>query len=187
MTNSTTPALIALAVAGLLAVPACCCCPPAPQGSVTRARRPSVPRNPIKRPAPKPEPPTEAMVRVAVYDDTKFPPIPARAEIWFRGHGTWWIKQDLRGGIAVKKLGTRPIGELCEGDAGLVIYPNGREGIGDILAATEIKVPLKMTADMNPAGSVRDTIHITIGSEQVKVSGLPIEAATGEGTLRFDR
>ena len=187
MTNRTTPALSVLAFAILLAVPACCCCPTAPQGNVTRARRPSVPRNPIKRPAPKPEPPTEAMVRVAVYDDSELVTIPDWAEIWFRGHGSWRFKRDSLGGIAAKNLGTRPIGELCEGDAGLVIYPNGREGVGDLLSATEIKVPIKMTADMDPAGSLRDMIHVSIGSEYVEVTGLPIQAATGEGTLRFER
>ena len=40
---------------------------------------------------PEPKPAAEAMVRVMVFDDTEELPLPTKAEIWFRGHGSWSV------------------------------------------------------------------------------------------------
>lgn len=44
------------------------------------------------------------MVRVAVSDYTENNPVDDRAELWFRGHGSWWLKDELEFGGTVKNL-----------------------------------------------------------------------------------
>jgi hypothetical protein len=44
-----------------------------------------------------------------------------------------------------------------------------------------------MTADMNPDGSARDSIIITINDNEIEVIGLPIKAATGDTTMKITR
>ena len=56
------------------------------------------------------------MVRVAVWDDTQKKPVHAKAEIWFRGHGSWWLKSELRYGSTAKNLGTRPKRQPADSD-----------------------------------------------------------------------
>ena len=51
------------------------------------------------------------MVRVAVWDDTDKKPVDEKAEIWFRGYGSWWLKPELKYGGTFKNLGRRPSGE----------------------------------------------------------------------------
>ena len=99
--------------------------------------------------------PATAKVRVIVFDDTVKKPIPRRAEIWFRGLGSWWLSRDT----GPKTLGPREIGQLLEGDDTLVIYPNGR-GSND--EGRRIDVPIKLTTEMNPEGSPRDAVTIEI-------------------------
>lgn len=116
------------------------------------------------------------MVRVAVNDDTERNPVHPKAEIWFRGHGTWWLKPELEYGGTVKNLGTRPSGT----EQTLIIYPESRDG-------KEIKVPYMMTDEMNPNGSPRDMISVDISDTVITVHGLPIKAATGVFELKYER
>ena len=116
------------------------------------------------------------MVRVAVWDDTKRKPVHPRAEIWFRGHGSWWLKRELQDGGTIKNLGTRPSGQLQN----LIIYPESRNG-------RELKVPYVMTDQMNSKGSPRDMISVNISDTEITVHGLPTEAATGKSELKYKR
>jgi len=114
--------------------------------------------------------PATAKVRVIVFDDTVKKPIPRRAEIWFRGLGSWWLSRDT----GPKTLGPREIGQLLEGDDTLVIYPNGR-GSND--EGRRIDVPIKLTTEMNPEGSPRDAVTIEISDTVFTIGGLPVKAA----------
>ena len=116
------------------------------------------------------------MVRIAVWDDTQRKPIHKRAEIWFRGHGSWWLKRELQHGGTTKNLGLRPSGDLQY----LIIYPESRTG-------KELKVPYMMTDGMNPNGSPRDMISVAISDTEITVHGLPIKAATGKTELKYKR
>ncbi len=116
------------------------------------------------------------MVRVSVNDDTQKKSVHAKAEIWFRGHGSWWLKPELKYGSTVKNLGTRPSGSQQT----LIIYPESRNG-------TELKVPYMMTDEMNPKGSPRDMISVDISDTEIKVHGLPIKAATGKFEIKYKR
>lgn len=116
------------------------------------------------------------MVRVAVNDDTEKNPVHPKAEIWFRGHGSWWLKRELKYGGTVKNLGTRPSGSKQT----LVIYPESREG-------RELKVPYMMTDEMNPKGSPRDMISVDISDTEITVHGLPIKAASGKFEMKYKR
>jgi hypothetical protein len=115
------------------------------------------------------------MVRVAIFDDTQKKPVPAKAEIWFRGHGSWWLKQEMQYRVAIKKLGKRPSGSRQL----LILYPEGRKG-------KELEIPYMMTDEMNDEGSARDTIFIEISDTEVKIYGLPIEVATGK-SVKYKR
>ena len=115
-------------------------------------------------------------VRVAVWDDTEKNPVHPRAEIWFRGDGSWWLTRELEHGATTKELGPVPSGT----EHTLSIYSESRDG-------KELEVPFVMTEAMNPKGSVRDTITVEISDTEVVVRGLPIEAATGEVELRHPR
>lgn len=116
------------------------------------------------------------MVRVAVNDDTQRKPVHPKAEIWFRGHGSWWLKRELKYGGTVKNLGSRPSGAQQT----LIIYPESRDG-------KELKVPYMMTDKMNPKGSPRDMISVDISDTEITVHGLPIKAASGKFELKYKR
>ena len=118
----------------------------------------------------------DAMVRVQVYDDTERKPLADKAEIWFRGHGSWWLKPDMRNGAATKNLGRRELGNKDT----ISLYPDGRD-------AQEIIIPFKMTGEMNPNGSARDSIIITISDNEVKVVGLPVKAAIDDAEIKVKR
>lgn len=115
-------------------------------------------------------------VRVAVNDDTQRNPVNAKAEIWFQGHGSWWLKPELKFGVASKNLGTRPSGT----EQNLIIYPDSRDG-------KEFKIPYMMTDEMNPNGSPRDMISVDISDTEIIAFGLPIKAATGRLELKYKR
>lgn len=121
-----------------------------------------------------------AMVRVSVWDDTEAKPLHDRAEIWFRGHGSWFLKQAVKFGGGTRDLGRRQIGVIHSGDESIQLYPAGRDG-------EEVSIPLKMTQGMNPDGSARDMITVSIEDQQIKVVGLPVEEATGKSELTFKR
>ena len=116
------------------------------------------------------------MVRVAVWVDTKNRPIHPKAEIWFRGAGSWWLKPEMKYGGTSRNLGVRPKGV----EQTLIIYPESRSG-------KEIKVPYKMTDKMNPKGNPRDMISVSISDTMITVHGLPIQAATGKLELKYPR
>jgi len=135
----------------------------------------SSPATPAANPQPKGSG-KPYVVRVAVNDDTQRNPVHPRAEIWFRGHGSWWLKRELKHGGTVKNLGTRPSGTKQT----LIIYPESRDG-------TELKVPYMMTDEMNPKGSPRDMISVDIADAEITVHGLPIKAASGKFELKYKR
>jgi hypothetical protein len=117
-----------------------------------------------------------AKVRVIVYDDTDRNPLPKRSELWFRGHGSWWIEQQTQHGGGTETFGPVQTGT----EHSFSLYPDERQG-------REIVVRFKMTTGMNSAGSVRDAISISITDAEVVVSGLPIKAASGQFEERFNR
>jgi len=119
-------------------------------------------------------------MRVIVFDDTEQRPIPKKAEIWFRGTGSWWLARDT----GPKTLGPRPVDQLLEGDGTLVVYPSGR-GLND--EGQRIDVPLKLTPEMNPEGSSRDADTIEVSDSSIKVWGLPVKAALGTTEIVFPR
>lgn len=129
-----------------------------------------------ERRAPVPLPTQEVVVRVQVWDDTDTNPIHDKCEIWFRGHGSWWLKDATKSGAAAANVGRRKVGQRDK----LVLYPDGRDG-------QEVSIPLTMTSEMNPDGSVRDSIMITIGDDEIEIVGLPIKAATGDTTMKVKR
>ena len=131
-------------------------------------------------PEPISESPTEASLAVMVFNDTDKRPLPSKAEIWFRGHGSWWVQ----GGSDRQTLGPRPIGKTLTGDDTVVIYPNGRQADD---TGQRIDVPIKLTTDMNPDGSTRDALMIEFTDDAVTVRGLPVKAATGETSKTFKR
>ncbi|MFA7123371.1 MAG: hypothetical protein WC212_04980 [Candidatus Delongbacteria bacterium] len=118
----------------------------------------------------------EYMVRVSINDDTKMKPIHDKAEIWFKGLGSWFFKSELKSGGTVKDLGK------CSSDktVNLMIYPNSREG-------EEISIPIKMNSEMNPNGSPRDMITIDFSDEYFTVFGLPVKEANGKFELKYNR
>src|SRR5690554_3389749 len=116
------------------------------------------------------------MVRVAVNDDTKTNSVHNKAEIWLRGHGSWWLKNELEYGGAVKNLGKRPSKKLDT----LMVYPDSRNG-------KEFAVPFMMTDEMNPEGSPRDMITVDISDTEITVFGLSIKETTGKSELKYKR
>lgn len=117
------------------------------------------------------------MVRVSVWDDTESKPLPDKAELWFRGYGSWWLKPATKFGGDTKKLGDRQPGNRDS----LMLYPDGRDG------GREITIPIETTTEMSRLGSARDTITISISDDEVEVVGLAIEAATGETSFTVER
>ena len=131
-------------------------------------------------PEPVDEIPTEASLVVIVFDDTDKRPLPSKAEIWFRGNGSWWLSS----GSNRQTLGPRPIGKNLKGDNTVVIYPDGRKSDD---TGQRINVPIKLTSDMNPDGSTRDAVTIEISDEKVVAFGLPVKAATGKTSKTYKR
>lgn len=128
------------------------------------------------------------MVQVNVHDDTKANPMHDKAAIFVRGNDPWWIKlpaktarQQLNAAGARKAFGPRTMGEKFEGPDAVVLYPDGYE-IG-----TGIAIPFKLSEQMSPNGSDRDSIVVAISDEQVEVMGGPLEAATGHTSLLLRR
>lgn len=119
---------------------------------------------------------SRVMVRVNVWNDTESRPMDDRAEVWFRGHGTWWLKEETKFGAAANKLGYRDVGKKDT----LHVYPDSRSG-------KEIVIPIMMTSEMNPESSDLDTINIQIEDKKVKVWGRAVKAATGKPELEFSR
>lgn len=113
------------------------------------------------------------MVQVSVVDDTEKNPLTERAELWVRGHGSWWL---TKYGSDVKNLGDRRFSARDP----MMFYPDGRDG-------REIAIPYERTTEMRREGSVRGTIVITIRDDEVVVSGPPIEAETGEPSFTVER
>lgn len=117
-----------------------------------------------------------AVLRIGIWDLTEDNPVHPRAEIWLKGFGSWYLKRALEEGESAKKIGKFPVGVKQR----FFFYPESREG-------KEIIIPFKMTEDMNPNGSVRDTLWVSFSDEEVEVFGLPIKAAIGKSELKFKR
>lgn len=109
-------------------------------------------------------------LRIGIWDFTENNPIHARAEIWIRGIGSKYLKK------APFVVGKFPIGVKQE----FFFYPESRDG-------KELIISFMMTKDMNPNGSVRDTLWISFYDEEVEVSGQPIIAITEKSELKFKR
>jgi len=115
-------------------------------------------------------------VRIMVWDDTEKTPIHDRAEIWLRGHGSWWLKRELKYGGTVKTFDNMQSGIKNN----LFLYIDSRDG-------KEFIASFILTEDMNPKGSVRDSISISITDKEIIILGLPIEEATGEVEIKYLR
>ncbi len=116
------------------------------------------------------------VLRIGIWDLTEDNPIHTRAEIWIRGVGSWYFKRALSEGESAKKFEKYPVGVKQK----FFFYPESRKG-------KELIISFMMTEDMNPNGSVRDTLWVSFYDEEVEVSGLPITAATGKSELKFKR
>ena len=115
-------------------------------------------------------------VKINVNDDTDKNPVHSRAEIWIRGHGSWFLAPKLKYGGTTKTFSGFKLGEKHE----MFIYPDSRNG-------KEMKISFMLTKEMNPQGSARDALTIDIGDESVSVHGLPIKAASGEFEIKIKR
>jgi len=109
-------------------------------------------------------------LRVAVWDNTENNPIPFKSEIWVRGVGSKFLKDapfiagSYSSGIKYKAY----------------FYPETREG-------KELIIYFATSVNMNPDGSVRDTLWISFDDEEIQVYGIPIELANEESELIFKR
>ncbi len=101
-------------------------------------------------------------VRVVVLDETSSRPLAARAEIWVRGHGSFWLKP------AMKELETWGVGTLRIRKIGisdtLFVYPDARVG-------QEIAIAFTVNASMCRNGCPRDAIVVTFLDTSVEVAG----------------
>jgi len=113
---------------------------------------------------------TSSSLRIGVWDLTEDNPIHTGAEIWIRGVGSKYLKR------APFVVGKFSVGVKQE----IFFYPESREG-------KELMFTFMMTEDMNPNGSVRDTLWISFYDEEVEVSGQPITATIGKPELKFKR
>jgi len=109
-------------------------------------------------------------LRIGVWDRTEDNPIHTRAEIWIRGVGSKYLKGAP---FVVGKFPVR-VKQEC------FFYPESRKG-------KEIMFTFMMIEDMNPNGSVRDTLWVSFYDEEVEISGRPIIATTGKSELKFKR
>lgn len=116
------------------------------------------------------------VLRIGIWDLTEDNPIHTRAEIWIRGFGSWYLKRALVKGESAKKFGKYPVGTKQK----FFFYPESRKG-------KELIIFFMMTEDMNPNGSVRDTLWISFYDEEVEISGRPITAVMGKSELKFKR
>ncbi len=129
------------------------------------------------------------MVRVVVADETKARRIPRQAEIWFRGHGSVFLDKTcdrLRNGsmsCGQIDLGMRPVGQVLD----LFVYLNGRKLDASGREADEIKAAIKLTPSMCRPGCDLHMIWISIYDTEVEVTGSPVAAQHGKGTLTFKR
>lgn len=139
------------------------------------------PPEPVQKPQKAPSRPPVVLrgVRVAIWDETVNRPVHNKAEIWFRDHGSWFLKRELEHKGTFKVLGKRPADEEIEP---LYFYPEGRKLGPDGRELYEIKIDYRMTKEMAPKGSPRDTIRITFYDDHYRIEGLPIKAATGATT-----
>ena len=128
------------------------------------------PPSPQKLAQEKPTLLTSIALRIGIWDLTEDNPIHTRAEIWIRDIGSKYLKR------APFLVGKYPVGVKQE----FFFYPESREG-------KELIISFMMTEDMNPNGSVRDTLWVSFYDEEVEVSGRPIMAATGKSELKFKR
>lgn len=132
---------------------------------------------PIRLPMQVDNPMTrEFGVRVKIWDETKDKPLSDDAEVWMRGHGSWWIKKEIEFGAASKDLKA----SLVAGRGELSLYPAGRNG-------QEVPIPFIMDGSANPKGSDRWSITITIWDDKIEIVGLPIEAVRGDTTMTVAR
>lgn len=116
-------------------------------------------------------------VMIKIMDWTEENPLHEKAEIWFDGLGSWFIKPELKFGGTSKTVGGKELGTIYD----MYLYPESRDG-------KEIMVKFKITEEMNPNGSPRDAISINFYDEKVEVIGLPVKAASdGKMEFIFDR
>jgi len=122
----------------------------------------------IKKEDVKTEEIVEVSLKIIVWNDTeKNEP---NLEVWIKGTGSWYPdKESMEFGgdyfIPVEPFSNNGINEIY-------IYPDGRDG-------NEIMVEVFVTDEMI-SESDRDTIHIEIYDETVKVWGTSIEGITKE-------
>lgn len=103
------------------------------------------------------------LLEVAVMDWTENNPPAERAEIWVRGHGSWFLDLEFEGD-GPKALGEFPVGELRTDD--FYVYPDGRNG-------AEINVGFEMTEDMI-SGSTQARTFVRIYDDHVQIVGTAI-------------
>lgn len=109
----------------------------------------------------------ETGILVGWQDNTETNKLHSRAEVWFKGGGSWFMTNS-----GDTKLMPLPVG----GRGDLHIYPDGRDG-------AEIRVPLMLTSEMNARGSERDLVMISISDSTVTVSGSAVQAGSQEASL----
>jgi hypothetical protein len=86
------------------------------------------------------------------------------------------LKAATKYGSDGRDVGRRKIGQPDQ----LTLRADGPNG-------KSIVIPFAMTEEMNPAGSPRDAIDISISDAEVEVIGLPLKAATGNVEMKVKR
>ena len=144
--------------------------------------------------------PKEFYVRIAFFNDTEEKPItreritrrPRRARpsiinplskncrMWIRGFGDFYPTRDRMwefGGALIEKAGPFDVNSTHM----IYFYPDYSN------ERRVFKVPFKYLAGMNPEGSVRDMLTITVNDRTIVFWGTPITNVKGEREYTFSR
>ncbi|MCK4751810.1 MAG: hypothetical protein KAS75_00075 [Planctomycetes bacterium] len=126
------------------------------------------------------EAPKKFYLRIAFFNDTYKKPISPNCRMWIRGFGDFYPARqgDWKfGGTLIEKAGPFDI----NGENIIHFYPDYSD------ESKEIKMPFGYLVEMNPKGSVKDMLTISVESETIIFDGTPIEDVNGKSTYKFNR
>ena len=126
------------------------------------------------------EAPKKFYLRIAFFNDTDKKPISPNCRMWIRGFGDFYPTRqgDWKfGGTLIEKAGPFDINK----EHTIYFYPDYSD------ESKEIKIPFKYSAGMNPKGSVKDMLTISIKPKTIVFEGVPLKNATDEFEYKFNR
>ena len=126
------------------------------------------------------QPVSEFYLRIGFFNDIEQKPLNPRCRMWIRGFGDFYPVQQSDwqyGGTTIEKAGPFDINS----ENVIYFYPDYPN------ETKEINVPFKYSSEMNPSGSVRDMVTITIEDEKIMFTGLPISNAGEASKNTFTR